>query len=238
MEKYARFVTQGCLKDPQGRGRKVTTTWIIAQGEDKGALGVGYYGKEKALDVKPYTISTATCGIFFSELSAITSRPEYSEIVNGATKWLLKSRKGDGRLPLVVGGNEEAENRLPFCTHSYCGEAFVAVDTCLKDSELRLLFRKELKSTARWLVAKQNPEGYWGEHLSQDGVRSPLCMAFLAWYYNNVDPDTEVADAVRRYCQFLLDPANSQVHGVKKNALLTGFVGVAVAEVMVPGSSL
>ena len=99
------------------------------------------------------------------------------------------------------------------------------------------MFRKELKSTVEWLLAKQDPDGFWGTHGTVDGFRTPLCMVFLNWYYINIDPDPKVAESVRKYCRFLVDPANSRAHYVKRNALITGFVGEAVAEVISPGSA-
>ena len=58
---------RGILRDPQGFGREATTTWIIREGDDKGALGCGFY--EGHLSVKPYTVSMATTGGRFSPRS-------------------------------------------------------------------------------------------------------------------------------------------------------------------------
>jgi hypothetical protein len=42
---------------------------------------------------------------------------------------------------------------------------------------------------------------------------------------------------VGRYCGFLLDPEKSRTYGIKKLVRTTGFAGLAVAEVLLPGST-
>jgi hypothetical protein len=41
---------------------------------------------------------------------------------------------------------------------------------------------------------------------------------------------------VRKYCRFLLNPENSKKYGVKELIRTTGFVGLAVADVIQAGS--
>ncbi len=234
MERKARFVTQGCAKDPQGRGRGAAKTWVITKGPDKGALGCGYYkGK---LSLEPYTIATATTGgAFFSELFDITGNPEHRNIALGAIKWLVRIRKDDGELPYILAGG--TMSRWPLDTLSYCTEAFVAADMYLKDPAIRSLLRKELTPTIRWFLAGQNPDGSWGKLRSADQQRSPRAVTLLAWYYRQVDPDPKVAESVQRYCRFLLDPKNSKAYGVKELLRTSGFVGLTVAEILAPGST-
>jgi len=229
MERMARFVMHGCTKAPEGRGRKASTGWVIQQGKDRGALGCGYYrGK---LSPEPYTISTATTGgAFFSELFAITGQPKYKEIAAGATRWLVKIRKEDGELPYTLAG--KTLTSWPLDTLSYCTEAFVAADLHLKDPSLRSLLRKELKPTVRWFLAGQNADGSWGKLRSADQQRSPRSLTVLSWFYRNVDPSPEVAASVRKYCRFLLNPKNSKAYGVKTLLRTSGFVGLALAEIV------
>lgn len=234
MENVARFVMKGCSEDPQGKGRKATKSWIIADGPDKGALGCGYYAGH--LSVAPYTISTATTGgAFFSSLYAIAPKPEYKDVALGATKWLLKIRKPDGEFPYILDG--ATEKQWPLDTLTYCVEAFVAVDTQIKDREVRELLHRGLKPSVQWLLAGQNVDGSWGKLRSADQQRSPRVLTLLTWYYRNVEPDPKVAESVRRYCRFLLDPANSRAYGVKELVRTTGFVALAIQEVIAPGST-
>lgn len=234
LERYARFVTDGCLFDPQGLDRESTTSWVIGEGDDKGALGCGFY--EGHLSVKPYTIATATTGgAFFSALYALTEKPEYKDIAAGAVAWLLKIRKPDGEIPYILDGQTSAD--WPLDTLSYCAEAFIAADTYLKDENIKMSLGTELKPTVEWLLARQNRDGSWGTVQSADQQRSPRAVSLLAWYYRNVEPDPKVKDAVLNYCLFLLDQEKSNSYGIKKLVRTTGFAGLTVAEILQPGST-
>jgi hypothetical protein len=235
MENMARLVMHGCPDDPQGKGRGAPKSWIIAEGENKGALGCGYY--KGHLSVAPYTISTATTGgTFFASLYTITGKPQYRDVAAGATRWLLKIPKPDGEFPYILDG--KVESQWPLDTLAYCTEAFVAADVYLKDDDLlRKRMSKELRPTVLWLIERQNADGSWGKLRSADQQRSPRAVTLLSWYYNRVERDPKVADSVRKYCRFLLDPANSRAYGAKELVRTTGFIGLAVAEIVAPGST-
>lgn len=234
LERYARFVTDGILLDPQGLGRETTASWVISEGEDKGALGCGFY--EGHLSVKPYTVATATTGGgFFAALYRLTEKPEYKEIAAGAVSWLLRIRKPDGEIPYILDG--QASPDWPLDTLSYCAEAFIAADVYLRDESFRLTLGTELKPTIDWFLARQNDDGSWGEMQSADQQRSPRAVSLLAWYYRNVEPDPRIKDAILNYCLFLLDPAKSSAYGIKKLVRTTGFAGLTVAEILKPGST-
>jgi sialidase-1 len=57
----------------------------------------------------------------------------------------------------------------------------------------------------------------------------------LNWYSASVNHDPRVRAAIDKFVAFLLDPANSRAYGVKELVRTTGFVGLAVAEVLRPG---
>jgi hypothetical protein len=86
-----------------------------------------------------------------------------------------------------------------------------------------------------WLLRTQNPDGSWGAPQSYDQQRSPGVVTMLVWHYRAAKPDPRIARAVRRYCQFLLTPANSRAYGVKQLVRTSGFVGLAVADLLQPG---
>jgi len=235
MELMARFVTEGCASDPQGQGRQAATRgWVVKEGEAAGALGCGYY--EGKLSLEPYTISTATTGgAFFSELYAITGKPEYRDVARGAVKWLITIRKEDGEIPYTLAG--QTMNQWPLDTISYCTEAFIAADKYLKDEEVQSLLRTQLKPTVQWLLAKQNPDGSWGKLRSADQQRTPRTVSLLTWYYRRAEADPRIAESVRRYCDFLLKPGNSKAYGVKELVRTSGFVGLTVADILEPDST-
>ena len=113
----------------------------------------------------------------------------------------------------------------------------MAADAHLDDPELKRELGRELKPTVQWLLAIQNPDGSWGDARSADQQRSPSVVSLLAWYWRNVKADPKVAQSVRKYCRFLLDPTNSEKYGVKELVRTTGFVGLTVAELLEPGST-
>ncbi|MBN2310609.1 MAG: hypothetical protein JXR94_16675 [Candidatus Hydrogenedentes bacterium] len=234
MERMARFVIDGCPHDPQGAGRDATPTWIIRDGNDAGAIGCGYYrGK---LSTEPYTIATATTGTaFFSELFAITGDPEYKGIATRAVKWLLRSRNDDGEIPYTLAG--QTLDSWPLDTMSYCTEAFIAADRLLDDDALRTALHRELAPSVQWLLAGQNPDGSWGALRSADQQRSPRAVSLLVWALRWIEPKEPVTDAIRRYCAFLLDAKNSKAYGVKELVRTTGFVGLALADMLKPDST-
>jgi hypothetical protein len=235
LERYARFVTQGTLADPQKKGRDATKSWIIADGPNKGALGCGYYRGH--LSLAPYTISTATTGgAFFSQFHQITGKPEYQEISANAVKWLFTLRKPEGDIRYILDDLPEEKLNWPLDTIAYCAEAFVTADKYAADGELKNQLRRETKPTVEWLVKNQNADGSWGNLRSSDQQRSPGAVALLSWYYREVEPDPKVAESARKYCRFLLNPENSAQYGVKQLTRTSGFVGLVVADIIQAGS--
>lgn len=232
MEKYARFVLYGCDTAPPGRGRDATPTWVIAAGPSKGALGCGYYAGH--LSVEPYTISTATTGAsFFATLYSITNRETHRDVARGAAAWLLTMQDPDGEMIYTLDG--KVEKQWPLDTLAYCTEGFVAADFHLRDPALQAKIRREIRPILEWYLRGQNADGSWGALRSPDQQRSPRAVTLLTWYYRNVERDPRVAEAVRRYVRFLLDPANSRAYGVKELVRTTGFVGLTVAEILKDG---
>lgn len=231
MERMARFVIDGCAEDPQGQGRDATHSWVIREGRDAGALGCGYYrGK---LSVEPYTIATATTGgAFFSELYAITKNPQYRELAAGAVTWLLKTRKDDGEIPYTLAG--QTLDSWPLDTMSYCTEAFIAADLLLEDEALRQDLRRQLEPSVQWMINGQNSDGSWGALRSADQQRSPRALTLLTWAYPWTARHEAVAKAVNAFCAFLLNPETSAAYGVKELVRTSGFVGLALADLLQP----
>ena len=234
MNRYARYLREGCLRDPQGKGRQPSTGWIIASGDHRGALGCGYY--EGHLSVAPYTIATAiTGGAFFSELYSLTDRVEFKETAMQAVQWLFQIRKPSGEIPYVLDGKFPYTEDFPLDTMTYSTEAFVASHTLLADETFRAALIRDIKPSIDWLLRTQNRDGSWGELRSQDQQRSPGVVTLLAWYYRSGNPDPRIAKAVRQYCRFLLNPENSRAYGVKELVRTTGFVGLVIADLLKPG---
>ncbi len=56
----------------------------------------------------------------------------------------------------------------------------------------------------------------------------------LQWYYTNVTQDPNVLAAIQKYLTYLLDPQQSWDYGVNSLPLVTGFVGMVVADLLQP----
>jgi hypothetical protein len=234
LQRFAAFVHSGCRVDPQNQKRQASTGWVLRDGKDRGALGCGYYNGH--LSTAPYTIATAVNGgAFMSTLYALTGEAQYRDTAVGAVRWLLANRLPDGQLPYLLDGTRSTE--WPLDTITYGTEALVAVPTHVNDPALEAEIGRGITPIVEWLLQKQNPDGPWGVARSQDQQRSPGVVTLLAWYYRNVVPEPRVAKAIRAYCLYLLDPANSAAYGVKDLVRTTGFVGLTVAELLEPGTT-
>ncbi len=231
MQRFADFVHTGCDEDPQGQGRQPSSGWVIGEGPHEGALGCGYYRGH--LSTEPYIIATGVNGgAFMSMLYSITGEKRPMRTASGAVRWILSQRLANGQLPYILDGSQSAS--WPFNTTTYCTEGIVATATHVDDPQLRSEIISGVEPIIEWLLQSQNEDGTWGAPRSADQQRSPECVVLLAWYYRNADSDARVAEAVRKYCRFLLEPESSEAYGVKSLVRTTGFVGLTVAELLEP----
>lgn len=233
LRRFALFVREGCREDPQGQGRGGSPGWVIQTGKDRGALGCGYYRGH--LSTAPYIISSGTnAGAMFASLYALENDAPTAEIASGAVRWMLAHRQPDGQLPYIIDGEKPSFER-PLCTMTHCGEGIIAAYTHIRNRQLRAQIAAGVRPCIQWLLETQGPDGLWGKAHSFDQQRSPGVITLLAWYYRTIDPDPRIAQAVRNYCRCLLVRDNSQRYGVRELVRTTGFVGLAVAELLVPG---
>lgn len=110
-----------------------------------------------------------------------------------------------------------------------------------------------LNVTVAWLVAHQNHDGSWGQFdqlrspagavrfsPSGDAERSPRALSLLQWYAERVEATPEVVNAIGKFVGFVLNATASKGFGVAQwdnGALVTGFVGLAVADLVEPWST-
>jgi len=232
LEKYSRFVMKGCRADPENKGRGDSPGWVIRVGLDAGAIGCGYY--KNHVSRMPYTIATGTTGGgAFSAIYALTGKAEYAEVATKAVQWLMKVRLTTGEIPYIL------DNKIwytwPFNTMTYSTEGILGVYYRIPDAELRKSIEKRMESSVRWLIKRQNKDGTFGELRSRDQQRSPEVISLLVWYCTCVNPDPAVLQAIKKNCSYLLDTEKAQKFGVKELVRTTGFVGLAMAEVIRPG---
>ena len=255
MQRFALFVQHGCTAVPPVESAKASgqcpprgTGWI--HGEDsspaewRGALGDGWYKDE--LNLAPYTISTATfgsCGVV--ELDDVTrgADPTLRSVALAAAAWIVQNRTKDGRIPYTITPpNDSPTTYQPI---SYSAESFIDVDLRYPEAIDSLT---PLRSTCDWLVANQSADGSWGRFddaprsklhsgftASGDAQRSPRALSLLQWCSTRLRPaDPAHGAAAQRYVDFLLIPEQSDAFGVNTLSLPTGFVGLAIADFILP----
>eukprot|EP00035_Acanthoeca_spectabilis_P024329 m.453364 g.453364 ORF g.453364 m.453364 type:complete len:416 (-) comp20483_c0_seq1:130-1377(-) len=263
LERYALFVTKGCLTPPTnpnvtgivgpaGCPAADGEGWVIQSGADKGALGDGWYKRE--LNSGAYTISTATSGSCgFVQMDVLGLKPlapstaVLSTVAADAIDWLLNSRTPDGRIPYII--HPADTTSVVFQPITYSAESFITCGLHYPAMKQKL---STLKSTVEWLVANQNPDGSWGKWSnltvgedqgvrfspSGDAQRSPRALSLIQWYLATYGPDPSIEESIHKFVAFLLDDAKAKAFGVNTNStagvLVTGFVGLAVADLIQP----
>jgi hypothetical protein len=233
MDNFTRFLKFGSREDPQGKGRGATSSWLIEEGKDKGALGCGYY--QGHISTAPYIISTAITRIeFLSVFQSINHDSNLTTVVQDAIRWILAQQLPSGEFPYMIDGQDPRQQHWPLDTMSYVSEGLIAGYLYQEDPDLRRDIAKALKTSVEWLLQTQNQNGSWGEMASKDQQRSPGCITLLAWYYRTVEADPKIAASVQKYCQFLLDPVNQSAYEYKRLLTTTGFVGLALANLLKP----
>lgn len=228
MQLYATFVTEGCTTPPAGRGKKCSAGWILDGANSTGALADGFY-PEGHLDMCPYTIATGTTGAaFFSELYALAPTPQLEAIVSGAATWLANLVAANGTMPYWLGCDI-----YPVDVHLYQAISYTAEGVFDADKRFPALHGKLGAAFGRavdFLVEAQNDDGTWGVLMSGDGQRSPRAVSMMQWHYNTVTQNPGVATAINKWASYIL--ANSDAYGVKSHLIVTGFVGLVVADLV------
>jgi hypothetical protein len=244
----------GC--PPKGDG------WVIGVGSvDAGGLGDGWYRRE--LNAGAYTIATATTGscalVEMSNLGVDVQGADLDNVAANAIGWLLKSRTADGAIPYIIHPHDNSS--VVFQPITYSTESMIIADLRYPHLHAELA---TLKSTVHFLVDHQNADGSWGVWTRDardlagrnplgfspdaDAIRSPRAVSLLQWYVMHVEADPAVSAAIAKFVKFLLDPAKMKAFGVcgpdtdsktanEASALVTGFVGLAAADLIKPWST-
>jgi hypothetical protein len=134
---------------------------------------------------------------------------------------------------------------------AYSTESFIDADLRFPSAVHAHLVAK-LNATVRFLVKNQSKDGTWGAWQGNsvpgrfdpigDAQRSPRVLSLLQWWHQQVDADPTVEAAITRYTDFLTTPANHAPYGLggptaRWLALPTGFVGLAIADLLQPWST-
>lgn len=247
LTRYASWVLEGCDKPPGKTtdGKRVIGlephpySWVIPDGPDRGSMGDGYWNG--TLNDAPYTISTATTGgAFFAEMLAVTNNKSYGHVATSAAGWLLRYRATNGAN--VYRFNHPGPYPPPFKgadtlteTTTYPTEAFVSVDRHVPGSTDALA---ALNTTVRWVLSMQAHNGSLGVPMTPGGERATRIASLLQWASLRLDLDPATAAAASRgvdaWVDYILTERGAWETGVMVYGLPTGFVGLAVADLVQP----
>eukprot|EP00945_MAST-04E_sp_MAST-4E-sp1_P008588 g8588.t1 len=254
MLKFDLFVRFGSTSTPQcsftpncaydgGKG-ETADSFVL----DSGALGDGYY--KSAINLTPYTISTATTGgAFYAELFALSSKGDqsgsssaiggdsaYEAVATNAVHWILKSRTSDGAIPYTI--TPPSAHEQVYQAVTYSTEAFV--DSHLRFGAKTFPELKTLRSTVSFVLDHQAPDGILIINGTQgEQQRSPRAISLLQWYLENVSDDKAFEErikvAIGKYFHYLQEHGGKTgSYGINQYALVTGFVGLVAADLLQP----
>jgi hypothetical protein len=99
---------------------------------------------------------------------------------------------------------------------------------------------KSLKNTIEYLLRMQGANGALLPNGSTGEIRrSARAVSLLHWWYSSVDPtDERVARAVSKYTvDWLQSDEGAKAEGVAEMSLSSGFIGLAVADLIKPWST-
>lgn len=230
-KKFYLLIAEGTDRDPMNRSQEPSPGWIISQGEDKGAFGVGY--RKGQLETRTYTISTATAGAqACAALYKLTGDETYRKTALDAVSWLLKEFNEDGNIPYRIEGTVEEENL--FQSIHYSLEGLLTSWLYAGGDEYRNALKKIAPKVKRFILSVQNESGYWGTEREYDGQRSAFLAHFLHWYCKNVESDPQAEAGASRFTEYVLNPDNTSRYGIPNLIRVSGFVGLVFASYIFP----
>jgi hypothetical protein len=198
---------------------------------EDGSLGVGfksYQDGKAAGDLnKPYIISTALTGAeVFAALHYLRGGEAHKQVALKACEWIFSKMSPRGDFPYVFedinpGGKKQDDywKTYTYTTSAYVGEGLIQAWTYIDDQVFRRSLETRIAPHIRWLLETQNSDGSWGVRDTFDDYRSHGVVNLLIWYHEHVRPDPQVARAVRRYAQLLLDEGRTSYRTVAPKEL-------------------
>ncbi len=229
-----------------------------------------------------YTVSSALVGgETFIWMYQQTKDEKYRQIAYNAVRWVLNTIRKDGIIPYILPGeyadpavHGDAENnfnlweRLRYTNVTYVGEGIQSFDLHSNQPEMRAELHKHFKPVIEFVLRTQNPDGSWGDPrpiLRPDSNRSPWnkrphsdrrrsagAANVLTWWYQNVERDPRILQAVRAFDRYITDPKNAAEFGMLHRRpvapppvagqpahtdedVATALTGRAIADILSPG---
>jgi hypothetical protein len=166
LRRFGTFIRWGSCDDQQGKNRGGFAGWILADGENRGAIGCGYYRGE--LSLSPYSISTSVAGAGF--FSALAVSPAILPI-----GWSLRMRfvgcwhNRRGRRNPLHPAQQQARRMRGY--HELFCDGMVAV--YLRADLIRCAVLSPRRSNPESVAAqKSKAQRVWGKMRSEDQQRS------------------------------------------------------------------
>jgi hypothetical protein len=233
-----------------------------------GALGTGWKHVKDGVMSDPirdqYTLSSAlTGGEILTWMYHVTKQDKYREVAYHALKWVLSTMGGDGNIPYILAeegadwakrGNTQNDynlwQKMTYGTSAYVGEGIISFDLHCGNPAWRAWIERAVKPNIEFVLRTQLPDGTWSKlgRTSWDRTRSPGIVNYLIWYYERVDRDPRVTQAVRRFDAFIIKPEKGKSYGLlndganpgpkdKASAFntATSLTGRALAGIVSPG---
>ncbi|MFC1613712.1 hypothetical protein ACFL5K_00275 [Gemmatimonadota bacterium] len=226
MEKYSRYVVEGCLEDPLTLGRGYRPQgWRVSTGPDRGGILNGYWWMDRAEE--PWDISTTNVGLqFYSVLYKLTGNMDYRRYAREAIDWYLDKEVDTGAV------------FESFHDVIYGGEALIAAFEHAADESRKKRIDEAMNKLCRWLVEHQNADGTWNQVETPRNNRTNLAWHLLDWYILRHPEDIAMRHALLRTIKYHLNRANSRRTGVCEVLRKTCFTGASVADLLKPGITI
>lgn len=233
-----------------------------------GAFGTGWKEIKNGKLTDPiydqYTLSSALTGAtIFTWMYQKTKQEKYREISYRAMKWVLCTMRDDGNIPYILAEEDSAWSKpggpkneynlwddMTYGTSGYVGEGVISFDLYCDNAARKSWIEKAVRPNIEFLLRTQLPDGTWSKHgqKSWDRTRNPGIINYLTWYYEHVDRDPRIVQAVQRFDAFVVVPENGKSLGLfsdgaypgpkdKANAFntVTALTGRALADILSPG---
>jgi hypothetical protein len=229
LRKFYLLITEGTDRDPMDRGQAPSPGWIIRDGEDAGAFGVGYIKGQ--LETRAYTISTACAGAqACAALYKLTGDQSYRKTALNAAHWLLGQFNEKGVIPYRIEGTVVKEHLFQGIHYSL--EGLLTSWLYLDDAGYRNALVNAAPKIKDFILSSQNESGYWGTERGYDGQRSAFLAHFLNWYSENVDSDSGAGTRAAKFVAYVLNPENTSRYGITSLLRVSGFVGLVFASLI------
>jgi hypothetical protein len=190
----------------------------------------------------------------------MTKEEKYRRVAYNSLKWVLSGMREDGVIPynLPFDGSDlrkkgDAKNDYRLWTNSlylnsaYMGEGLLSFDLYCSKKKWKNEFGQKIKPHINYILNTQNPDGTWSTPGWWDQKRSSGIINFLTWYYNQVEKDSRIPEAVRKFNAFILVPQNGKTYGMLNQGAevpdkminhwdcVTSLTGRAIADILKPG---